>query len=150
MNRENKIKLAIERGYTCNPLSGKVYGFRGNELTTKSTQGYLFFAPKKDNKRYMIKHHQFIWYWVNKEIVDCIDHINGVRDDNRIENLRSVTNQQNCFNKKETKGYYLNKKNGKYKAVIMLNGKIKHIGLFNTEQEAHQAYSDAKKIHHII
>lgn len=31
---------------------------------------------------------------------DQLDHINGVRDDNRIENLREVTSQQNNFNRK--------------------------------------------------
>ena len=32
----------------------------------------------------------------------------------------------------------------KYKAVIRIAGKLKHIGYFKTEQEAHQAYLDAK------
>lgn len=32
----------------------------------------------------------------------------------------------------------------KYKAVIRIDGKLKHIGYFKTEQEAHQAYLDAK------
>jgi len=32
----------------------------------------------------------------------------------------------------------------KYKAVVRINGKLKHIGYFKTEQEAHQAYLDAK------
>lgn len=32
----------------------------------------------------------------------------------------------------------------KYKAVVRIEGKLKHIGYFRTEQEAHQAYLDAK------
>lgn len=32
----------------------------------------------------------------------------------------------------------------KYKAVIRVNGKLKHIGYFKTEQEAHQAFLEAK------
>ena len=57
MNREEKILLAIERGYTCNPKTGKVYGpyDLANELKAKTPTGYLSFHPRKDNKRYNIK-----------------------------------------------------------------------------------------------
>jgi hypothetical protein len=150
MTREEKILLAIEKGVTCDPITGKVYGVRGKELITKHTAGYISFSITKNKKQYYLLAHQFIWYWVHKTIVKQIDHINGVRDDNRIDNLRAVTNQQNCFNKKETKGYYWNKSRNKWKSEIKLDGKSIYLGRFDTEEEARQAYLEAKEIYHII
>lgn len=79
-----------------------------------------------------------------------IDHINGLRHDCRKCNLRIVTKQQNDWNRSKVKGYYWNKDAQKFQACIALSGKQFHLGLFNTEDEAHQAYLDAKKIYHVI
>ena len=79
-----------------------------------------------------------------------IDHINHDRLNNSIDNLRVVTNQQNQFNRSNTKGYTWSKQHKKYQAQIMINRKHKHLGLFDDEESARQAYLDAKKIHHII
>jgi hypothetical protein len=78
-----------------------------------------------------------------------LDHINQNRQDNRISNLRMVTNQQNSFNT-NAKGYYWHKKNKKWRSKIHVNGKRIYLGYFNTEIEARQSYLEAKKIHHII
>jgi hypothetical protein len=61
-----------------------------------------------------------------------------------------VTSQQNNFNRSEAKGYYWNKKNKKWKAYIFLNGKLHHLGYFVNEDDARQAYLDAKEKMHII
>jgi hypothetical protein len=148
MNRKEKILLAIEKGYTCDPVSGKVYGIYGREVKRHSN-GYIIISILEDKKQYNIAAHQFVYYCVNKEIVDCIDHINGVRDDNRIENLRSVTQQENCFNVKY-KGCTYDTDRNKWRAQIRIDGKKKNLGRFDTEQQAHQAYLDAKKKYHII
>jgi hypothetical protein len=150
MTREEKILLAIEKGITCDPVSGKVYGVRGKEILRKTDKGYIRIGIKKDCIRYELKAHQFVYYISTGRIVEQIDHINGFRDDNRIENLREVTNQQNCFNKKETKGYYFEKDRDKWLSQITIDGKRIHLGRFKTEQEARQAYLDAKEIYHII
>jgi hypothetical protein len=76
-----------------------------------------------------------------------IDHINGVKTDNRVDNLRIVTQQKNCENRR-SKGYH--KIGKKWRAQIKVNKKKHHLGYFDTEQEAHAAYLDAKAIHHII
>jgi hypothetical protein len=151
MTRLEKILLAIEKGITCDPITGKVYGVRGKEILRKS-KGYIDISVvdedfKYNNKMYHLAGHHFIYYSVHKKVVDYIDHINGIRDDNRIDNLRSVTNQQNAFNTK-AKGYYRHR--NKWMAYIALNGKMKNLGCFDTEQEAHGAYLDAKEIYHII
>ena len=79
-----------------------------------------------------------------------IDHINGDPLDNRICNLRAATKAQNSRNsktpKKRTcslKGVTLDKFTGTYKASISINGRLKHIGRYKTELEAHEAYVSA-------
>ena len=76
-----------------------------------------------------------------------LDHINGIRDDNRIENLRDCTQQQNTFNTKSRpnstskyKGVHWKKDIKKWSAQYTLNSKNYHIGCFDTELEAAQAY----------
>lgn len=149
MTREEKIKLAIQRGVTYDEITGKIYGIRGNEITNKM-YGYISLSLYLDKKYYHIKGHQIAYYIKYGKIVDCIDHINGIKDDNRICNLREVTHQQNQHNQTNAKGYHFAKYANKFKAQIMVNNKKIHIGLFNTEEEARQAYLDAKKIYHIV
>ena len=148
MTRLEKIKLAIEKGYTCNPKTGEVFGPFGKLLKSKSNNGYTYFSLCENKKRYNLFAHQFIWYVVNNSIVECLDHIDRNKSNNKISNLRSVTQQQNAQNK-NTKGIYMGRKN-KWYSRIYFNGKTKHLGVYKTEQEARQAYIDAKKIYHVI
>jgi hypothetical protein len=77
-----------------------------------------------------------------------VDHINGNKLDNRKENLRIVTNQQNNMNKKpglnftsKYKGVYWNRDKNKWRSRVNVNGKAKHIGYFTSEIEAAKAYN---------
>ena len=81
---------------------------------------------------------------------NVIDHIDGNKQNNNINNLRVVTQQQNCMNQTRAKGYCWHKGVGKWRAQIMINGKNIHIGYYNTKQEARQAYLNGKTIHHVI
>ena len=91
-----------------------------------------------------VKMHHFL---IGKEEEKYVDHINRDRVDNRKENLRFVTPQQNRFNT-GAKGY--RKRGEKWDAQIMLNKKQIHLGTFETEEEAKTAYQLAKVIHHLI
>jgi hypothetical protein len=147
MERLEKIKKLIDKGFTCDISTGKVYGVRGLEVNKKNGP-YIHLTFYHDKKLYYVLAHHFVWFFANGEVIDCIDHINGIKNDNRIENLRDITHQKNCFNKKIVKGY---SKNGKgFQAQISLDYKHINLGTFNTEEEAHQTYLDAKKIYHII
>ena len=149
MTRLEKIQLAIKKGITCDINTGKVYGVRGNELisVTNST-GYKYIGLVLNKKLYYLQQHHFIYYMATNNVVDEIDHIDGNRLNNSIDNLRSVTRKQNGYNKKKSKGYYFF--NGKYHAQIGVDNKTIYLGLFDNELQASQAYSDAKKIYHII
>ena len=78
------------------------------------------------------------------------DHINGNKLDNRRENLRACTNAENLANRGVPKnnrtgfkGVSFKKALGKYCARIKINYSEKHLGVFNTAEEAHAAYCAA-------
>ena len=82
------------------------------------------------------------------------DHINSIKTDNRLENLQYITPQQNTQKRKTmngriVKGYYLTKY-GTYRARITLDCKTIHLGSYDTEEEARQAYIDGKLKYHNI
>jgi hypothetical protein len=145
MTREEKCKLAVEKGYVYNPETGKVFNRFGVEMKSYLKQGYLKLGIVVNKKTYVIKHHQFAWYWVNKKCVDEIDHINGIKDDNRICNLRSVSHKENMWNLTKAKGYCWNKKDKKWVVSINCNGRYHRIGSFNTETEARETYLYVKE-----
>lgn len=78
------------------------------------------------------------------------DHINNDTLDNRLANLRAVTNRQNAFNQPRAKGYGFHKASGKWQAYIKLDSKLHYLGIYDTSQEARKAYIDAKLKMHII
>jgi len=76
-----------------------------------------------------------------------IDHINGVVSDNRICNLRDIDRSGNQQNKSNTRGY--SKDGNRYKAMITKDGTHIYLGMYATEQEARNAYLQAKSVLHI-
>lgn len=115
-------------------------GFNGKVAGTKTFKGYI-----------MIEHcgqslfaHRLAWIYMYGEDPDCqIDHINQVKDDNRICNLRTCSQELNMQNygpqKNNTSGYrgvFLHKQSGKWQAKVTLHGKRKSLGLYETAAEA--------------
>lgn len=109
-----------------------------------------------DGTRYMA--HRLAWLWCKGEISDAlvIDHINGDRQDNRIENLRAVSFTENLhyhrrvhpFSRSQLLGVSYNVKNaacGKpWVARIQRFGKRVTLGSFESPEEAHKAYQKAR------
>ena len=127
---------------------GMKYRKGGEMIGCLNGNGYLHFSFR--GKHYTV--HRVVYEMHYGKIPEGmqIDHVNGLRTDNRIENLRLVTNQENCFNNTKAKGYYFDKSRGKYLAQIRLDGKTKSIGRFDTEEEARKAYLSAKNKTHVI
>lgn len=102
--------------------------------------GYL--SVKIKYKDYKV--HRLIWLWVhNCWPKEQIDHINGDRTDNRICNLREVTNQQNQMNQQIASnnnsgfcGVYRDKRDGKWYAQIRINRKNIRLGSFDHIDDA--------------
>lgn len=101
--------------------------------------------------------HRLVWLIFHGEIPDSdIDHINGDRKDNRIENLRIATRSENSQNQRRCRldsksgviGVSWKSKNNKWRAQININGKVTHIGLFEDKEAAEKAYLAAKRKHH--
>lgn len=72
-----------------------------------------------------------------------IDHINRIRDDNRLCNLREANRAENCQNQPVRRnnrsgvtGVLWHKAANKWVAQISINRKLKHLGVFDTKDEA--------------
>lgn len=77
-----------------------------------------------------------------------VDHISKDRLDNRRENLRIVTRQENAKNRSVGRGY--RRKGKKWEAYIQSDGKQIYLGMFDTEVQAEEAYLEAKKHYHAV
>ena len=100
--------------------------------------------------------HRLVWILHFGTNPSCdIDHINCIRNDNRIENLRAATRSENLHNSsarlRNTTGHkgitYVKNGKKKWKAYVTINYKFNYIGVFNTIEEAINARDDyCKKI----
>lgn len=117
---------------------------------------YVLIGIKMDGRKRLYRAHRLAWLYVHGEWPDGqVDHINGVKHDNRIANLRVATNQQNAINRAvrmdNTSGYKgvsWNKRSGRWLAHISYGGKIRHLGLFDDIEDAITAYSLAAQRYH--
>lgn len=101
------------------------------------------------------REHHLVWLWHHGYLPKELDHINCVRDDNRIENLRECTRAQNMQNRKfpmrtnKLGALGVTKHYNKFRAAITIDGNKTHLGLFDTLEEAKTAYMAAQRAHHI-
>jgi len=112
-----------------------------NERTSKpNSRGYI--RIKIGGKMYYA--HRLIMIAFVGESDQDVDHINRIKTDNRFENLHYCSHRENMLNMDRidnAKGYYSFR--NKWRARITINNKRKHLGLFDTEEEARQAYVEA-------
>jgi len=116
---------------------------------TAIKEGYnVIICNKKQFRRHRIIFYAFNTDFdiYNKNII--LDHIDGNRLNNSLENLRIVTVQENNHNQINCKGYTYHKLIKKYMAYIKLNNIQYNLGYFNTRWEARQAYIDAIPKYH--
>lgn len=104
--------------------------------------GYVVATRKINGKTQNFKLHQLI---LGKKEGRVIDHINNNKLDNRRTNLRHITRQANAMNMKKERGVYFFKTRNKWIAQIKYDGKNRHIGCYDTKEEAIQARKEAER-----
>jgi hypothetical protein len=124
---------------------GKLYYKSNNKLAgcIDKNSGYRKISFK--NKRYM--EHSIIWIYFNGKIPEgyLIDHINCIRSDNNIENLRLANRSDSNAYRKFGKGYSYNKSSKKWQVRIKKDGIINYGGSYETEDQAKDKAVDLKK-----
>lgn len=139
-----------KKDVTCG--NGRVQIKAGSKAGYKMKTGYL--SVSSNLKSQLV--HRIIWEMHHGKIPDGmqIDHINHIRDDNRIENLRLVSNQENhknismqSNNTSGITGVYWHKAAKKWMASIKIDGKMRYLGLFSDINSAAKARLSAEKEH---
>ena len=134
-----------ETGNIIRKVSRSANALKGDVAGTPDLHGYI--QIQVDGKIY--KAHRIAFLLMTGDWPKfAIDHANGNRSDNRWENIRECTQSENSRNSKlrsdNTSGYkgvcfYKNR----WLAQIQIHGKCRHIGLYDTPKEAHEAYMKA-------
>lgn len=137
----------LKKLFSYNPETGKftrlvTINYRakaGDVVKAIDSQGYI--GVSVENKRYTA--HRLIWIYVYGVKPDHIDHINGIRTDNRLVNLRSVAQKENCKNLSVRKdnasgvmGVSFFKRDGTWQVRVSRDGKYIHLGYFADKFEA--------------
>jgi len=161
MARELPVQSVLREVFDYNPETGHlIWRYRPGELSqwngrlagrpiTGTHNGYV----RVKFAGFRVGAHRIIWKLAYGEmpINMQIDHINGIPDDNRLENLRLVTNQQNQLNRncdrgRGYKGVY--RKGSRWKSEITTTEGRKYLGLFKTPEQAAIAYDSAARRWH--
>lgn len=133
--------------FTWLKTSGK--GYAGAIAGTPQAKGYIAISIR--GRQFLA--HRLAWLFVHGDLpTKQIDHINGVKTDNRIANLRLATNMQNHANRgaqrnstSGVKGVYWFKPQQKWKAQIQVNGKAIVLGYFASKDAAIAARLEGEK-----
>lgn len=124
--------------------------FAGKRAGSRRPNSTGYITVCLNGKAYLA--HRVIWAIVHgRWPAEEIDHINHVRDDNRIENLREATRSQNFANnsgyrRREPLPKGVSRVRERFRARIRKHGVIQHLGYFPTAEAAHAAYCEAADI----
>jgi hypothetical protein len=134
-----------------NPETGELWRrlkTKSKLISAKSSSGYFELTFKK--KVYLA--HRIIWLMIYGYMPIGTDHINRIKTDNRLCNLREANQKENganhSMNVNNTSGYkgvMWRKKANKWESSIMYNYRNIYLGLFNNIEDANNAYIKASK-----
>ena len=134
---------------------GHFYRLSDGEQVTESpiTDHHRYLRVRVCGKVYAL--HRMVFLWQNGYLPKIVDHIDNDRSNNKIENLREATQQQNCLNrvahKNNRSGYknvFWDSKSNKWCVLVNVFGKRKTIGRFEDLELAELvAYEARVKFH---
>lgn len=147
--RERPVGLFEDKGHTaetaCRLWNAK---HAGKEAFTAVQHGY----PQGRILGGTYKAHRVIWCMVYGEWPGHIDHIDGVRSNNLLANLREVTLAENCKNRRPNRntrsglaGVCWRERSKRWVASIAIDGRRREIAAFKDASEAHAAYLKAAR-----
>lgn len=113
----------------------------GAEVGTVNNRGYRQIRVR--GKRELA--HRAIWLMVHGRYPSAIDHINRNPGDNRLANLREVTNSENQYNRTRNGCAFYCSQKRKWQACVMVQRKTCHIGMYDTEEEARRVSNEVGK-----
>lgn len=129
-------------------IKNHCYNKGWNIHNSDNSSGYSrFFINSKRYKLSRIIGYAFLGLDIDNK-TQIIDHIDGNTQNDNLENLRIVSHQGNQWNRHNEKGYC--KDRNKFRAMIRINYKRIYLGSYDTEEEAKNAYLQAKEKYHII
>lgn len=139
-------KCALEAVLSYDPESGIVTR-KGAAIGGRNSSGYL--TATVFGRGYLL--HRLIWQLVHGDVNGKqVDHINGIKTDNRLSNLRAASDQTNSWNKGlrkskavPFKGVILDRERGSYRAQIVHDGRKFNLGRYDTAEAAAAAYRRA-------
>jgi hypothetical protein len=151
MNDINPVELHSLFDYKDGVLTWKQGRKKGRVAGSLKPTGYI--VVEINDKGVMA--HRIIWSMHNGSFDGQVDHINGNRSDNRIENLRLATVLQNSWNRKNNKnnktgvkGVHQIKATNNYQARICIGNKRLVLGTFDDLELAELAVSEARNKYH--
>ena len=127
---------------------GTKYGVKGQWITRTNKpndKGY----QRIDINGKMVRVHRLVLLAYKGDSELEVDHKNQIKTDNRLCNLHYVTSLENNLNKDwiyNAKGYSWHKAKNKWMAYISINNKLKYLGYFEKEEDARNAYLEAKRV----
>ena len=145
LTEEDRCKLALEKGFKYDKHTGDIFNPKGKKIINNNLSSYTQIEVRFNSKVYKIYGHRFAWYVVYNELpgLGLIDHIDRIKSNNKISNLRNSSVSINQLNI-DSKGYYFCKIKNKFRAKIIVNKKFKHLGYFEKEEDAKQCYETYK------
>ena len=157
MSKKNCITYEqLVANFLYDPETGKFYKKIDGSFVEQGNYGkHRYGEICLNNTSYLA--HRMAWLYFYKEMPSShIDHINGIKGDNRIANLRLADDSLNMQNvvkatsasKSGIRGVSFDSRRNKWLCQLTLRGKRINIGRFKTKEEAAEAYIKAKKMYH--
>lgn len=146
MNKD--LLIDLENQKVTNLSTGKVLKQRINN------EGYVIINFIFKNVSRTLRLHRLFFYLHHGYLPELVDHKDRNPQNNKINNLRELDDSQNAMNSNKRKSYknksttsiykgvYWNKQRKKWRASLMFKGKYFHLGSFDNEDDAGQAYND--------